>query len=85
MSITALNNPEATVRTRSLYRLLESLSGNKILLGQQESPGSGYADREIEWIQAATGETPALRGLDFIHDDYTGVVEHNTLPEGETQ
>ncbi len=75
MSITALNNPEATARTRSLYRLLESLSGNRILLGQQESPRTVYADREIEWIRAVTGEMPALRGLDFIHDDYAGVVE----------
>lgn len=75
MSTAALNNPEVTVRTRSLYRLLESLSGRGIILGQQESPSTRYADRECEWIQAVTGELPALRGLDFIHDDYAGVVE----------
>ena len=71
----ALNNPNATPRTRSLYRLLASLWGNRIVLGQQESPGTAFADREIEWIQAVTGEMPALRGLDFIHDDYAGVIE----------
>ena len=58
-----------------LLSLLRSLQGKKILLAQQESPRRGFADRENEWIQAVTGELPAIRGLDFIHDDYDGVVE----------
>ncbi len=51
------------------------MEGKAILLGQQESPRRGFSDRENEWIQAVTGELPAIRGLDFIHDDYDGVVE----------
>ena len=46
-----------------------------MILGQQESPRTAFADREIEWIKAATDELPAIRGLDFIHDDYVGVIE----------
>ena len=51
------------------------MEGKKILLAQQESPNRGFSDRECEWIRAVTGELPAIRGLDFIHDDYDGVVE----------
>ena len=70
-----LINPRATARTRSLYDLLVSVSGKSILLGQQEMPRSGDPGREMEWIQAATGELPAIRGLDYIHDDFAGVTD----------
>ena len=70
-----LINPNATARTRSLYDLLLSLSGKSILLAQQEVPRSGYPGRETEWIREVTGELPAIRGLDFIHDDYAGVID----------
>ena len=63
------------MREEKLYSLLRSLEGKKMLLAQQESPRRGCEDRENEWIQAVTGELPAIRGLDFIHDDYDGVVE----------
>ena len=70
-----LINPGATARTRSLYSLLCSLSGKKILLAQQEMPCSREPGDEMSWIRNVTGDLPAIRGLDFIHDDYTGVVE----------
>lgn len=70
-----MNNPDATPRTKALYSMIRSLSGEKILLGQQESPRTILADREIDWIYAVTGEMPAIRGMDFIHDDFPGVVE----------
>ncbi len=63
------------MRKKQLYDLLRSLEGKRILLAQQESPRKGCSDRENEWIQAVTGELPAIRGLDFIHDDYDGVTE----------
>ena len=63
------------MRKEQLLFLLRSLEGKKILLAQQESPRRGFSDRENQWIQAVTGEMPAIRGLDFIHDDYEGVVE----------
>ena len=58
-----------------LMTFLRSIEGQKILLAQQESPRRGFADRENEWIFAVSGGLPAMRGLDFIHDDYDGVVE----------
>ncbi len=64
---------------QALLSLLSSLEGKKILLAQQESPRRGFADRENEWIQALTGELPAIRGLDFIHDDYDGVVDRSRI------
>ena len=63
------------MRKQSLISLLHALEGKKILLAQQESPNRGFSDRECEWIHAVTGDLPAIRGLDFIHDDYDGVVE----------
>ena len=60
-----------------LLSFLTSMEGKKILLAQQESPRKGFEDRENEWIQAVTGDLPAIRGLDFIHDDYDGVVERS--------
>ncbi len=70
-----LINPCASARTRSLYDLLMSLNGKGILLAQQEVPRSGSPGREMEWIRAVTGDLPAVRGLDFIHDDFAGVVD----------
>lgn len=62
-------------RKQALLNILYEFAGKQILLAQQESPRTQFADRELEWIQAVTGELPAIRGLDFIHDDYDGVVE----------
>ncbi len=75
MNTSALSNPNASERTKNLFRLLQENSGKKIILGQQESPRTIYAEREVEWIQAVSGELPAIRGLDFIHDDYDGAME----------
>jgi len=63
------------MRKQSLTALLQAEEGRRILLAQQETPNTGFSDREIEWIQAVTGELPAIRGLDFIHDDYEGVTD----------
>ncbi len=63
------------MKKQELLSLLRSREGKQIFLAQQESPRRGFADRENEWIKAVTGELPAIRGLDFIHDDYDGVVE----------
>ena len=70
-----LINPHATARTRSLYDLLRSLDGKRILLGQQEMPRCREPGYEMAWIRDMTGDLPAIRGLDFIHDDFCGVVE----------
>lgn len=33
----------------------------------------GYAASELRYIQTVTGKLPAIRGLDYIHDDFEGV------------
>lgn len=70
-----LINPNATARTRSLFGLLASLSGKSILLAQQEMPRSREPGYELSWIRDVTGDLPAIRGLDFIHNDFSGVVD----------
>ena len=62
---------------QELLDLIRAAEGKKILLAQQESPRRDCADRELEWIEAVTGELPAIRGLDFIHDDFDGVVDRS--------
>ena len=74
-----LINPKAAGRTRSLYRLLLSLCGKSILLAQQEVPRSREPGYEMDWIRNVTGDLPAIRGLDFIHNDFAGVVERAKL------
>ena len=73
--MTSLTDPRASERAKALYRLLQTLQGQRIILAQQETPRRGSHGREIEWIEAVTGELPAMLGLDFIHDDYEGVTE----------
>ncbi len=67
--------PDICFRKQAVLSLLEAGKGKQILLAQQESPRTAFANRELEWIHAATGEWPAIRGLDFIHNDFDGVVE----------
>ncbi len=73
--MTPLLKETATPRTRALNAALRTLWGKKMILAQQESPHRLFHSRETEWIEAATGDLPAMLGLDFIHDDYDGVVE----------
>ena len=71
----SLVNPNATPRAQALYRLILDMQGQRMIVGQQESPRRGFHWRELEWVEAVTGVLPAMLGLDFIHDDYDGVVE----------
>ena len=70
-----LCNPAAIASARDLYRTLCSRFGRYIFLAQQESPRRNGHDDEMTWIRSLTGQLPAIRGLDFIHDDYDGVVD----------
>jgi mannan endo-1,4-beta-mannosidase len=52
--------------------------GQHILSGQQESGtgwGGGGSSREMNLISKATGRLPAIRGLDFMSNDFDGVVK----------
>lgn len=64
---TPLCNPNASEETRRLYSYLCDIYGEKILSGQYCD--TGMNGKEFQIIKGATGETPAVLGLDF--GDYT--------------
>lgn len=68
-----LSNPNATEATRRVYDYLCSLTGKGCQSGQQESTWMGSADYEMNIVYDATGKLPAIRGLDYMHDDFDGV------------
>ena len=69
-----LNN--ATPETVRLYNYILATYKNGIISGQQESTWmEGGADYEVNYIHDLTGKYPALRGFDFINDDFDGVVD----------
>lgn len=67
-----LSNPNADDTTKAVYAYLCSLNGQHTLSAQQESTWMGSADYEMDCIQKATGRLPAIRGLDYMHDDFDG-------------
>lgn len=70
-----LTNPNATNETKRLYDYLCDNFGVKMIAGQQESTWKGTPDYEMNYIEETTGKLPALRGLDFMNDDFSGVVK----------
>lgn len=72
-----LSNPNATRETVRLYAYLRSMVGNGILAGQQECPTPGRFGGEMRYLRAVSGKLPAIRGLDFIHNDFDGVVRRS--------
>lgn len=68
-----LSNPNADATTQRVYEYLCQLSGNGVLSGQQESTWMGSPDYEMDYIYEQTGKYPAIRGLDYMHDDFDGV------------
>lgn len=71
---TELSNKNATPQARALYGFICENFGKKIISGAQECPGRRHHDLEMNWLYDNVGKLPAMRGLDFIHDDYEGVV-----------
>ena len=67
-----LSNPNASAETQALYRFLCDTYGNHVISGQQESTWMGSEDYEFEIIRNASGKLPALRGLDYMGDDFSG-------------
>ena len=72
-----LSNPNANETTQAVYEYIKSIYGTNILTGQQESTwmDEGNTEYEMEFIEKATGKLPAIRGLDFMNDDFDGCVE----------
>lgn len=69
-----LSNKNATENTKALYNYICSVYENGVITGQQESTWVGGADYEMNYIYQKTGKYPAIRGLDFMGDDFYGCV-----------
>ncbi len=69
-----LSNPNATAQTVAVYEYICSVYGNQIITAQQESVWMDTPDYEMDYILSTTGKLPAMRGLDFMDDDFDGVV-----------
>lgn len=70
----ALSNPNASESAKAVYAYLQEISGKYCLTGQMESTWMGSPDYEMNFIEKHTGKLPAIRGLDFMHNDFQGVV-----------
>ncbi|WEK54668.1 MAG: glycosyl hydrolase [Candidatus Cohnella colombiensis] len=70
-----LKNPNATKEAKILYNYIRDIYGDYIISGQQESTWKGTPDFEINYIKDNTGRLPAIRGLDYINEDFSGVTQ----------
>lgn len=68
-----LSNPDATKEAQALYEYICKTYKNGIISGQQESTWMGSEQYEFDYIYEHTGKYPAIRGLDYMNDDFTGV------------
>lgn len=68
-----LSNKNADERTQQIYQYLCNINGKKVLSAQQESTWMGSVDYEIDYVKKATSKYPAMRGLDYMNDDFYGV------------
>ena len=59
--------------TRKLYQFLCSINGKAILSGQQECPEDKTNGDELSHIEKCSGQLPAILGLDYIDNDFSGV------------
>lgn len=69
-----LSNRKANDTTKAVYAYLSEVSGSHVLSAQQESTWMGTPEYEMDYLQKTTGRLPAMRGLDFMHDDFWGVI-----------
>ena len=69
-----LSDVNADACAKRLYSFICDSYGKRIISGVQECPGRRHHDLETDYLYTEVGKLPAIRGLDFIHDDYDGVV-----------
>ena len=69
----ALCNPDADNNATALYNYIVSLQKTAVLSGQQESTWMGSCDYETDFIYEKTGKLPAIKGFDYMNDDFNGV------------
>ena len=68
-----LSNANADTTTQTIYRYLCSAEGSGCISAQQESTWMDSPEYEMEYIYNASGKYPAMRGLDYMNDDFEGV------------
>ena len=66
---------DASVKTAKVKEYISSVFGSQMLAGQMESTWKTSPDYEMNYIEKVTGKLPAIRGLDFMNNDFAGVVE----------
>lgn len=70
-----LSNPKAIDNAVNVYNFLKDSYGKVCVTGQQESTWKSSVDYEIDYIQEHTGKLPAIRGFDFMDNDFEGVTQ----------
>jgi hypothetical protein len=75
--INHLTNANATREAKRLYNYIRDIYGKSILSGQQESTWNGTPDDEMNYIKEKTDKLPAIRGLDYIDNDFEGVTRRS--------
>jgi len=71
----SLSNENAIPNAVTVYNYLKETYGTACITGQMESTWMGSADYEMNYIEEKTGKLPAIRGLDFMHNDFAGVTK----------
>lgn len=69
-----LSNPNANEKTKKIYQYIWDNYGTNIITCQQESTWKGSPEYEMRYIEEKTGKFPAMRGLDFMNNDFAGCV-----------
>lgn len=70
-----LSNVNADKTTQKVYSYICDTFENGIISAQQESTWMGSPEYEMDYIMETTGKLPAMRGFDFMNDDFDGVVD----------
>ncbi len=60
-----LVTPVPSLEATAVFRYLKDITGEKILSGQMWVP---WGIDELDYIENITGKSPAIRGIDFIHE-----------------
>ncbi len=73
----SLSNPKADEAAINTYSYICDNFGKLMISCQQESTWMDSPDYEMDYIESVTGKLPAMRGLDFMNEDFDGVVQRS--------
>ncbi len=65
----------AAAKKDRIFAYLVENFGTTMLSCQQESTWMSSPEYEMEYLEEKTGKLPAMRGLDFMNNDFEGVVQ----------